>query len=196
MNPRRGTIAPLLSGAERDEFTWGRVILIYEVWIRSWEFETEVGSAGGGGGRVAWHKQPSVLEGLGDAATSRHPPTVTTTTTTTTLWLPACSLVRSSLWRGCSFGFWRSVETRPDRHVGINASAPPRAAADACCASAPVVRLHLCRTAGWLSAESSIKSTSIYFDSSKIKVDLDLFSRQHGNVSEGGGGCVPAYLWV
>lgn len=179
MNPRAGTIPPLLSSTERDEFTWGQVILIYEVWIRSWEFETKVGSVGRVGGCMA---QTAVcVVGVGDTATSRHPPT----TTTTTLWLLACSLIHRSLWHGCIFGFWWSVEIQPDRHVGINASASagrwnalnaPLAAADACCVSVLVVRLHLYHTAGWWSAESSIKSTSIYFDSSKIKADLKLLT--------------------
>lgn len=172
MSPKRilvvRTIVPLLSSTERDEFTWGQVILIYEVWIRSWGFETKVGS----GGSMA---QTAVcVVGVGDTATSRHPPT--TTTTTTMLWLLASSLIHSNT------GFWWSVEIQPDHHVEINASASngrwnalnaPLDTEDACCVSVLLVRLHLYHMAAWRGAPSSIKSTSIYFNSIQIHTDLD-----------------------
>lgn len=97
-----------------------------------------------------------------------------TATATTTLWLPACSLIHRSLWPRlqllASADLWKSSQiamwgSTPQPRQGVEMVNAPLAAADACC-------LTYITRQGWLSAESSTKSTSIYFDSSKIKANL------------------------
>lgn len=152
-------------GAESLRPRWGR-------WVG--------GLWGQSGGGFAWHKQPSVCRRGWRRHDLPSPPTssssTATTTTSTTLWLPACSLIHRGLWHSCSF-WLLTIRRNPagsscgDQRLGFDqpgwegwlkcTKCPQLAAADACCVSAPVVRLHLCHTAGWWSAESSIKSASI-----------------------------------
>lgn len=170
-NPPGGNnSATIIRHRERDEFTWEQVILIYEVWIRSWEFETNLWGVcmAQTDSRLCcrgWrhHNLPSTplhrrhhVQTPGPFAYSQEP------------------LARQQYWL---------LMIGPDDHLEINASASTGrwnalnallATEESCCVSVLVVRLHLYHTPGWWSAISSNKGENIYFDSSKIKPDLKL----------------------